>query len=113
VITDNYRNTQNVRRFFKSQLGTGFAFNIAFMDWMKANAGRTLADACEAYRALKANPAQTQIRAHNQFNQYTRDYLADNPGHSLADVRRAWSRKIAQPSPTGRHVYARADLDLE
>ena len=41
-ITANYRNTQNVRRFFITAAGRHFSFNIAFMAWMKANVGRTL-----------------------------------------------------------------------
>lgn len=49
VITDSYRNTQNVRRFFKSQIGPEFKFNRPFMAWMKANSGQTLGDAVIAY----------------------------------------------------------------
>ncbi|MEL6647966.1 MAG: DUF6434 domain-containing protein [Pseudomonadota bacterium] len=116
VITDSYRNTQNVRRFFKAQCEPGFKFNIAFMDWMKGNVGKTLSDACEAYWTIKTESTkpghQTEIRAHNQFNQYTRDFLADNPDLGLKDVRRFWALKIQQPSEDGRHVYNRADLDL-
>ncbi len=117
VITDSYKNSQNVRRFFKAQLGDGFKFNIEFMAWMKANAGRTLAEACEEYRAMKARKAapgfQSKIADHNQFNQYTRDFLADNPDLGLDDVRRIWALKVARPSPTGRHVYDPKDLELD
>ncbi len=114
VIDDNYRNTQNVRRFFKAEVGSGFRFNIAFMDWMRTNAGKTLGDACVAYREMKAETKKegfrTSIREHNQFNQYTRDFLDDNPDKGMSDVRRIWSLKISQPSETGRHVYDPADL---
>ncbi|WP_299293719.1 DUF6434 domain-containing protein [uncultured Tateyamaria sp.] len=112
VITDNYRNTQNVRRYFKSTLGDGFKFNIAFMDWMKANAGATLRDACTAYGTCQSASGKTQIRDHNQFNQYTRDFMADNPTLGMDDVRRVWALKIQQPSDTGRHRYEPGDLDL-
>jgi len=115
-ITDSYRNTQNVRRFFKSQVGEGFKFNIEFMAWMKANTGRTLAEACDEYRAMRAREAapgfQSQIADHNQFNQYTRDFLAANPKLGLDDVRRVWAQKIQQPSETGRHTYDPSDLEL-
>ncbi|MEM6386635.1 MAG: DUF6434 domain-containing protein [Pseudomonadota bacterium] len=115
IITDSYKNSQNVRRFFKAQLGDGFKFNIAFMAWMRSNTGKTLADACAAYgeirKAEKENPAA--IPDHNQFNQYTRDFLDDNPDLSMADVRRVWALKIQRPSETGRHVYERGDLKLE
>ncbi|MGL4488835.1 MAG: DUF6434 domain-containing protein, partial [Rhizobiaceae bacterium] len=35
IITANYRNTQNVRRFFIAEIGRHFSFSIAFMAWMK------------------------------------------------------------------------------
>jgi len=116
VITDSYKNSQNVRRFFKAHVGDSFKFNIAFMAWMKNNVGATLADAILVYHELKAQEAQpgfqSEIAHHNQFNRYMRDFLADNPGRSLDDVRRFWALKRALPSKTGRHIYDRSDLDL-
>lgn len=117
VITDSYKNTQNVRRFFKDAVGDHFKFNIAFLEWMKSNMGKTLGDACEAYLAdhnrRKAPGFRTNIKDHNQFNQYTRDFLDDNPDMSLSDVRRIWAEKIKRPSDTGRHVYHPDDLKLD
>ena len=115
IITDSYKNSQNVRRFFKAQLGAGFKFNIAFMEWMRRNTGRTLAEACEAYRVIRSaeKDSPAAIPDHNQFNQYTRDFLDDNPNLSMSDVRRIWALKIKLPSETGRHVYERGDLELE
>lgn len=114
LITDSYRNTQNVRRFFEAQCGAGFRFNRLFMAWMKQNAGKTLADAVAEYRRLDAEAAQqghhSEIAHHNQFNQYTRDFLADNPELGMAEMRHAWAWKRAQPSKDGRHRYARTDL---
>lgn len=116
VITDSYKNSQNVRRFFASEVGAGFKFNIEFMAWMKANAGKTLQDACAEYKAMREGEKQpgfeSKIAAHNQFNQYTRDFLADNPGLGLDEVRRIWALKVKLPSDTGRHVYEPSDLDL-
>ncbi|WP_377510283.1 DUF6434 domain-containing protein [Octadecabacter sp. R77987] len=115
-LTDSYKNTQNVRRFFQAHADPAFKFNIAFMAWIKANTGLTLADAVLEYHAIKARAAdpgyQTKIKGHNQFNQYTRDFMADNPDMGMDDVRRIWAKKRARPSPDGRHVYARTDLDL-
>jgi len=110
IITDSYKNSQNVRRYFKSRLGDGFKFNTLFMAWMRENAGKTLADACAAYPALKATKAE--IADHNQFNQYTHDFLADNPDLGMDDVRRVWAEKIKLPSQTGRHRYSPEDLSL-
>ncbi|MEO1562683.1 MAG: DUF6434 domain-containing protein [Pseudomonadota bacterium] len=112
VITDSYRNSQNVRRFFKSQLGDGFKFNIPFMAWMKENVGATLAEACVAYEEMKALGFPAEIPDHNQFNLYQREFLADNPGMGLDDVRKYWFLKIQLPSETGRHEYDRSDLEL-
>ncbi|MEP5152601.1 DUF6434 domain-containing protein [Planktotalea sp.] len=116
IITNSYKSTQNVRRFFTSELGANFKFNIEFMAWFKANEGKTLADACAEYRAMKQRQAdpnfQSKIEPHNQFNQYTRDFLQDNPDLGMNDVRRVWALKIARPSKTGRHVYHPTDLNL-
>ncbi|MEM9716707.1 MAG: DUF6434 domain-containing protein [Pseudomonadota bacterium] len=113
VITDSYRNSQNVRRFFKSQLGDDFKFNVSFMAWMKENVGATLTDACKAYEELKALGFPAEIPDHNQFNLYQREFLADNPELGLEDARRYWFLKIQRPSETGRHEYDRSDLDVK
>jgi hypothetical protein len=49
-ITDDYRNTQNVRRFFKAQLGDDFRFTVEFMRWMKNSAGKTLKSAVTEWK---------------------------------------------------------------
>lgn len=117
LITDSYKNTQNVRRFFKTNAGEEFKFTIALMDWMKANVGKTLGDAVEEYHAQRKGSAdpnyKTDIKSHNQFNQYTRDFLSDNPNMGMKDVRKFWALKRALPTDDGRHVYEPGDLDLE
>ncbi|MFT5133460.1 MAG: hypothetical protein ACI9SC_001932 [Gammaproteobacteria bacterium] len=45
LINRSYKNTQNVRRFFKSRCGDQFKFNRDFMQWMKEAEGKTMADA--------------------------------------------------------------------
>lgn len=117
VITDSYKNSQNVRRFFSAQVGQDFKFSIALMDWIKSNTGKTLADALHAYHRLQvkaANPNhKTAIKSHNQFNQYTRDFLADNPNLCMPEVRRIWALKRALPSDSGRHIYEKSDLNIK
>ena len=117
VITDSYKNSQNVRRFFKAHVGDHFKFDIAIMAWMKENEGRTLADAVEAIKSLEAKAKQpgfqSKIADHNQFNQYTRDFLADNPQMGMKNVRYFWALKRALPSDDGRHRYDPSDLDLK
>jgi hypothetical protein len=49
-ITKSYKNTQNVRRFFKRHLGDHFHFDRPFMQWMKASEGKTLKTALEEWK---------------------------------------------------------------
>lgn len=117
IITDSYKNSQNVRRFFKAHVGPHFKFNIASMAWMKENVGKTLADAVVAIKKLdqeaKQPGFQSKIADHNQFNQYTRDFLADNPQMGMKEVRYFWALKRALPSDDGRHRYDPEDLTLK
>ena len=48
-IAENYRNTQNVRRFFKAQCGDHFKFDCAFMAWMKGATNKTIGDAVKEW----------------------------------------------------------------
>jgi hypothetical protein len=112
VITADYRNTQNVRRYFVGALGKQFSFNIAFMAWMKANTGKTLADAAEEWvrlRDMTRAGHKADIPASNQFNAYTRAFLENNPGRSMDDVRKFWKLKRSLP---GHNRYEASDLLL-
>jgi hypothetical protein len=48
-ITATYRNTQNVRRFFKAECGSHFKFDRPFMAWLKDGKPKTLGDAADAW----------------------------------------------------------------
>jgi Domain of unknown function (DUF6434)/SAP domain-containing new25 len=112
VITPDYRNTQNVRRFFIAEIGRHFSLNIAFMAWMKANAGKTLGDAASEWnraRALVKAGQKPDIPFHNQFNAYVRAFFEDNPGRSMDEARHFWKLKRSRP---GHSRYERSDLDL-
>jgi hypothetical protein len=50
-ITPSYRNTQNVRRFFRSQCGPHFKFDRPFMAWLKAATGKTMGDAVDEWES--------------------------------------------------------------
>ncbi len=52
VIDGTYRNTQNVRRYFKSRLGDDFNMNRPFMAWLKDHPGETLGTACDVWRSM-------------------------------------------------------------
>lgn len=48
-VTAGYRNTQNVRRFLKSQCGAGFKFDRPFMQWIKDGTDRTMGDVADEW----------------------------------------------------------------
>ena len=54
IITRSYRNTQNVRRFFRAECGEDFKFDRAFMAWLKAAVGLTMADAVDEWKRRQA-----------------------------------------------------------
>lgn len=116
VITDSYKNNQNVRSFFKEHFGDSFAFSIDLMNFMKDNVGETLGDAVAFYRSIeqaKKEGYKQKIEPHNQFNLYTREFLADNPSLTRADVNKCWQKVICVPRPgsKGRGIrYSRKDL---
>jgi Domain of unknown function (DUF6434)/SAP domain-containing new25 len=113
IITPDYRNTQNVRRFFIAEIGRRFSFNIAFMAWMKASAGKTLGDAAEEWtrvHALTKAGERPAIPFHNQFNAYVRAFFEDNPDRPMDDARHFWKLKRSLP---GHNRYERSDLDLQ
>jgi hypothetical protein len=56
-INADYRNTQNVRRFLKSQCGEHFRFDVPFMQWIKDGTGKTMGDAADEW--LKRSAAKT------------------------------------------------------
>lgn len=114
VITDNISFGQNLRKFMKAHIGENFTFNTEFMEWAKANPGKTLGDAVEKWIALenrKKDPSfRTQIADHNMYNQYLRDITDDNPGLSVAEARRCWEAKKQLPTADGFIRYEKDDL---
>ena len=54
-ITTTYRNTQNVRRFFKAQCGDYFKFDRPFMAWLKSGKPKTMDDAVKERLRREAN----------------------------------------------------------
>lgn len=49
IITDTYKTTQNVRRYFKSKFGEQFRFDRSFMEWMKNATGLTMGQAAKEW----------------------------------------------------------------
>ena len=111
IITDSYKNTQNVRRFFLKEIGNHFSFNITFMSWFKENAGKTLRNAIPAcmhiHEQNNGKNAKLKIAPQFEFNTYVHDFLADNPDKVLKDVIICWKEKRQLKEAK---IYKRADL---
>lgn len=111
IITDNYRNTENVRAFFRQAIGKQFKFNTQFMNWMKANQGKTLGEAITEWQRIaelkKRNAHRTEIAPQFEYNRYTRDFHAQNPGLSAEAARHCWKTKRSRP---GNNQYEDTDL---
>jgi hypothetical protein len=53
-ITQSFRKTQNVRRFFKAHCGEEFRFDRDFIAWLKAAVGQTMGEAVDEWRRREA-----------------------------------------------------------
>jgi len=99
-LTDNYKNTQNVRIFMTLHIGAHFKFNTEFMNRAKANAGKSLNDAIDEWQRiykLKRNKGQkTEIAPQFEYNRYIRDFMEDNPGMTIKDAIKHWKVKRGQ-----------------
>lgn len=49
-VTAAYRNTQNVRRFLRSECGPAFQLNRSFMQWIKNGIPKTMGDVADEWR---------------------------------------------------------------
>jgi len=110
-ITDNYTNTENVRKFFQERVGKQFKFNIEFMKWMKMNCGKTLKDALSVWDEIKAekknNTHPKVIAPQFEYNTYLRDFMAANPNAKRALGIKLWKIK---KSLRGNNIYKKEDL---
>ncbi len=109
LIEENFVCTETHRAYFKREIGSGFSFNVQFQQWLKTNAGKTYADAVDAYHRILDEKKKTKRSIGKQFeyNAYIRDFFADNPGKTLEDVITCWKYK---KSLKGHHRYERSDL---
>ena len=114
VITDSYKNTENVRTFFIKQIGYNFSFNLKFMKWMKENEGKNLNDAVEYWKQLKEirkdKNYKTEIEPQFEYNRYMRSFLSDNPNLLSRDAMKFWNLKRGK---RGTNEYERTDLELK
>jgi len=95
ILTDNYKNTENIRAFMSLHIGTHFKFNTEFMNWAKNNAGKTLSDAIQEWNriyVLKKNKQQiTTIAPQFEYNLYVREFMAKNKGCKFSEAVQSWN----------------------
>ncbi|MEO1652071.1 MAG: DUF6434 domain-containing protein [Bacteroidota bacterium] len=117
LITDNVSFGPNFRNFMKAQIGAQFSCHKDFMDWVKANPGKTLQEAVQKWIAQekrKEDPHfKRDIAAHNMYNQYIRDFLEAHPDKGLKDAQYYWKLKKQKPAKDGRVFYEAQDLFLD
>lgn len=80
-----------------------------FQKWLKANAGKTYADAVRAYYQILAEKKQGRTKIDRQFeyNTYIRDFFEDNKSKRLDDAILCWKYKKGL---RGHNRYERSDL---
>ena len=112
-ITDNYKNTENVRAFMKQEIGSHFHFTTEFMKWTKQNVGKTLKDAVAEWKRIDEKKKdvnyRTTISSQFEYNTYIRDFLADNKEKKLKDAIHYWKLKRNR---RGDNIYKKEDLQL-
>ena len=109
IIESGFVCSEIHRAFFKKEIGDGFSFKVAFQNWLKANSGKTYADAIAAYKELKSVAKEKPKKIDKQFeyNTYIRDFFNDNKGVSLSDAIKCWNYK---KSIKGHNKYEQSDL---
>ena len=109
LIEPNIVCSEKHRAFFKEKIGKTFSFNVAFQKWLKSNAGKTYADAIQAYYAIleEKKKSKTVIDKQFEYNTYIRDFFADNNGMSLENAIKCWKYK---KSLKGHNRYETTDL---
>lgn len=109
LIEENFVSSEIKRAFFKEKIGNTFSFNVPFQKWLKANAGKTYAQAIEVYYTIleEKKTAEKVIDKQFEYNTYIRDFFKDNKDKSLNDAITCWKYK---KSLSGHNRYEPSDL---
>lgn len=114
IITANYKNGENIRKFFIQEIGKHFSFNVIFMLWIKQNIGKTLSDVIIEWKRindLKKDPNYiSEIDPQFEYNRYMRAFLIDNPNLSTKDAMICWKWKR---SKRGTNEYKLTYLEMK
>lgn len=109
IIEPNFICSEKHRVFFKEKIGNSFTFNVIFQKWLKSNAGKTYAQAIEAYYSIlnENKKGISIIDKQFEYNTYIRAFFKDNPDKSLKQAIKCWNYK---KSLQGHNRYENIDL---
>jgi hypothetical protein len=114
IITPNFKCSQKLREFLKSNIGPQFHFSTNFQNFLKANPGKKLNDAIGEWHReqeeKKIGNFKTKIAPQFEYNAYIRSFFDDpqNKGKSLREAIDCWKYKRSLP---GHNKYERTDFD--
>jgi hypothetical protein len=61
AIDATYKNTQNVRRFLQRECGEGFAFDRAFMAWIRDGTDKTMGEVVDEWLRRRGDIADRTV----------------------------------------------------
>jgi Domain of unknown function (DUF6434)/SAP domain-containing new25 len=121
IITDSVSFGPNFRKFMTQEIGNQFVCHSDFMDWVKANIGKTLSDAMQEWFEMEKRKTnlgfKREIREHNMLAQYIRDFTAENANFTVKEIHKIWFKKRRLPMKDGFVKYGfvkydKSDLNL-
>jgi SAP domain-containing new25 len=94
VIGRGWKCNPSLGAFFREHCGAGFRFNAAIRNFVHTQAGSSLQQAVECYRASVAPGAPKQeIIPQNEYNRHTREFYQTHPKATRSQVLEAWWAK--------------------
>lgn len=103
IITEDHRCSQQVRAFFKQEIGEHFHFSTYIQDYFRANIGKTYDDAINAWHKeeyRKQDPAyRKDIAPQFEYNRFIREFFSNpiNKGKTRSQAVEAWNKKKSKP----------------
>lgn len=109
IIEENITFSEDLRKFYKENIGKSFSFNVLFQNWLKENSGKTYKESIDAYYKIleEKKNNKKQIDKQFEYNTYIRDFFNDNKNLSLNDAIKCWKYK---KSLKGNNKYDKKDL---
>lgn len=115
LITKNITFGPNVRQFFKAEIGHQFICHTDFMAWVKANPGKTLADAMDVWTLMerqKEDPNfRKEIASCNTYLRYLRHLKDAHPNLTHDESKKCWQAKSKRPALDGMVIFEETDLN--